>query len=296
MKIDIKRLLRSSLLMAALLPMLGACNHQDSEKPSLAVTIAPQKYLLERIVGDKYDIVTLLSASADPETYDPAVSSLMGLQKSEIFFRVGTLGFEQASLGKIAEASPDLKIVNCSVGIPLSEGTHGGPNGYDPHVWTSVRNARVMAKNMYEALVQLHPKEKEYFRHRYELLDRDLASMDSTISVMLAPSKGESFVIRHPSLTYFAKDYGLRQVSLELNGKEPTPAQMRHRLDEVRDSKAALFFIEKGHASDATRNIATSLNLPVTEISLLDYDWKENMLNVARAVAETAPDSARSGK
>ena len=296
MKINIKRFLRSLLPVVLLLPALFACDNRTDTKPSLAVTIAPQKYLLERIVGDRFDIVTLLSASADPETYDPSVSSLMGLQKSEIFFRVGTLGFEQASLGKIAESSPDLKIVNCSVGIPLAEGTHGGRNGYDPHVWTSVRNARIMAKNMYEALVQQHPKDKEYFRHRYELLDRDLASMDSTIAVMLTPSKGESFVIRHPSLTYFANDYGLRQVSLELNGKEPTPAQMKQRLDEVRDSKASLFFIEKGHSSYATRNIATTLNLPVTEISLLDYDWKENMLNVARAVAAAAPDSTRSGK
>lgn len=294
-----KRLLKTIayliVLGGSLLPM-GCKDPSTTTKPVLAVTIAPQKYLLERIVGDRYDIVTLLSASADPETYDPAVSSLMGLQKSRIFFRVGTLGFEQAALGKIAQTSPDLKIVNCSAGIPLAEGTHGGRDGYDPHVWTSVRNARVMARNMYDALVAASPADKDYFTHRYKRLDRELASIDSTMTVWLAPHRGEAFVIRHPSLTYFARDYGLDQLSLELDGKEPTPAQMKQRLDKVKQRDAQIFFIEKGHGTDATRGIASALDLPVTEISLLDYDWKENMLNVAKAIADGAADQAGEGK
>ncbi len=86
-----------SLLLLLLAGMVSACSQQDGSKPTLTVTIAPQKYLLDKITGDKYDVVSMLSANADPETYDPTVTSMMGVQKSDLFFRVGTIGFEQAA-------------------------------------------------------------------------------------------------------------------------------------------------------------------------------------------------------
>ncbi len=285
-----------SLLLLVLAGMVSACSQQDGSKPTLTVTIAPQKYLLDKITGDKYDVVSMLSANADPETYDPTVTSMMGVQKSDLFFRVGTIGFEQAALGKIAETSPDLKIVNCAAGIKLSEGTHGGPRGYDPHIWVSVRNARQMARNMYDALVEQYPKDKKYFSERYAALDRELVQLDSTLTAMLAPCRGAAFVIKHPSLTYFARDYGLNQVTIEMQGKEASPAQMRERLDAAGKAAPVVFFIEKGHDSAAVVNLAESMNLPTVEISSLDYEWKDNLLAVARAVARQSADRAVAGK
>lgn len=272
-------------VVLTLLLLVCACARRQSDRPSLAVSIAPQKYLLERIVGDRYDIVTLLSAGADPETYDPSATSLLALQKSDMFFRVGTIGFEQAALGKIAENIPGLRIVNCSAGIPLVQGTHGSDRSNDPHVWVSVKNARIMARNMYEALMKQPHADHRYFTANYNRLDSELAQLDSTLTVMLAPQRGKSFAIKHPSLSYFARDYGLNQLSLELDGKEPSPAQMQQRIDQVRQADALVFFMEKGHANDASRNIASSLGIPVVEISLLDYDWKNNIIAVASALA-----------
>ena len=282
--------------VAILICMLPSCRHENKTKSSVAVTIAPQKYLLEKIVGDRYDVVTLLSANDDPETYDPTVTSLMSLQDSKAFFRVGTLGFELAALGKITESMPDMKIVNSSEGITLLEGTHGGPRGYDPHVWTSVRNARIMARNMYNAMVRLDPKSEKYFTRRYKALDHDLQQTDSLIAARLAGAKGHTFMMRHPSLGYFARDYGLKQLTLELNGKEPTPRELRHRLDEAAGANPDVFFIEKGKGADAARSVATNMNIPVVEISLLDYDWKQNMLKVADAIATRAADKSGEGK
>lgn len=277
----------------ALVVWTTGCRRETTSRPSLAVSIAPQKYLLERITGDRYDIVTLLSAGSDPETYDPAAASLMSLQKSDIFFRVGTIGFEQAAIGKIAENMPDLRIVNCSAGIPLITGTHGSDHSFDPHVWVSVKNARVMAKNMYEAVMKNAGTNARYFTTNYHRLDADLAAMDSSLTIMLAPVKGRAFAIKHPSLSYFARDYGLKQLSLELDGKEPTPAQMKERMDWVRSSDALAFFVERGHLNGATRALASQLGLPTTEISLLDYDWNDNIMVVARALTAGAADKGK---
>ena len=291
-----RRQILSLLTFAAVVMLvIAACSKTPPKKPSLAVSIAPQKYLLEQIVGDKYDIVTLLPANSNPETYDPSVNSIMGMQKSLIFFRIGTIGFEQASIGKIAENLPELKIVNSGAGIPLAEGTHQGPRGYDPHVWSSVKNARIIARNMYDALVKNIPKDEKYFTRRYRVLDRDLAQLDSTLAAELASSRGAAFVIQHPSLTYFANDYGLRQMPLEINGKEPSASQMRTRLDEISTASPRVFFLEKGHKGSQTESLARDLNIPTAEISLLDYDWKKNLLTVARAIATHPDTTARKG-
>lgn len=273
--------------------VFAACRDRAPEKPVLAVSIEPQRYLLERIAGNKFDVVSLLSANADPELYDPSVSNLLLLQKSRIYFRVGTIGFEQASLAKISENCPDLKIVDTSAGIKRAEGTHGGPHGYDPHIWTSVRNARVMARNMYDAVVVADPKNKCYYHRQWRTLDRDLASLDTTLSALLKPYRGSSFVIKHPSLTYFARDYGLEQIPLEINGKEPSPRDMKMRMDLIKKSGPVTFFLESGHAAAPQRSLASELGIPTAEISLLQYDWKQNILSVADAIAAGAAAKAQ---
>ncbi len=153
-----------------------------------------------------------------------------------------------------------------------------------------------MARNMYDALVEQYPKDKKYFSERYAALDRELVQLDSTLTAMLAPCRGAAFVIKHPSLTYFARDYGLNQVTIEMQGKEASPAQMRERLDAAGKAAPVVFFIEKGHDSAAVVNLAESMNLPTVEISLLDYEWKDNLLAVARAVARQSADRAVAGK
>lgn len=271
-------------LLIGLLAMVAGCAREVTN-PTLAVSIAPQKWLLDKIVGDKYEVVTLLTPEANPETYDPSTGSLMALQRSKIYFRTGTIGFEQASLPKIAENFPDLRIANSGKGISFVEGTHNGPAGFDPHIWTSVRNARVMAKNMYEEVVKLDPANKAYYDRRYRNLDNELVDLDNELASRLASKKGSSFVIQHPSLSYFAKDYGLVQITLEQGGKEPTPKQMQQRLREAEKADATVFFVEKSHDSPAIRNIAEQLNLPVHEVTLLDYDWDKNLMKVADAIA-----------
>lgn len=289
-----KRLFIFPLLALSLcLALIMACQRQAPQKATLAVSIEPQRYLLERIVGSKYNIVTLLTANSDPETYDPSVSNLLALQKCDIYFRVGTIGFEQATLEKISENYPTLEIINSSKGISRAEGTHGGPHGYDPHVWTSVKNARIMAKNMYNALVIKYPKNKNLFTRQWSVLDRDLKMLDSLITEQLKPYSGKAFIIKHPSLTYFARDYNLKQIPLEINCKEPSPNDMKQRMNEINIAKPVVFFIEPGRASDTQRALANELKIPVAEISPLEHDWKKNIITVANAIANQNSDSIK---
>lgn len=268
--------------------LASACKHEQA-KPTLAVSIAPQKWILEQLVGDKYDIVTLLTPDADPERYDPQVNTFKNLQHAKLYFRVGTIGFEMASLEKLAENFPQLKVVNSSQGIKLIEGTHPGPHGRDPHIWTSVKEVRVMAKNMHDELVKTDPNEKKYYDRRFAEFNKRLDNLDAKIRAKLKDHQGEPFVITHPSLSYFAKDYGLRQISLEVAGKEPSPRQLRARQDEAKQSGAKVFIIDRAHDNKQIRNTAKQLGMDVREVSILDYDWDDSMLQIADAIAGKQP-------
>lgn len=286
------------LLLTVCLTLLGltiACAPKSSvEKRVLTVSIPPQKYMLEQIVGNKFEVNSLLAPGTNPENYDPSMTHLMGLQKSKAYFRMGNIGFEAAVLTKINENFPDLKIYNTSAGVPLLKGTHGGHGHHnhevDPHVWTSVKNAKVLASNMYKAVVELDPQNKSYYTKRYESFRDDLNALDDSIASMLANVKGETFVVWHPSLSYMARDYGLHQLSVEAEGKEASAQHFKHVIDDAKAVSPRVFFYQKEYDSRQAESLSKEIGTEMIPINLMNYDWKQEMLNIATALAPKGDD------
>ena len=260
------------------------------DKPVLTVSIPPQKYLLEQIVGEKFVVNSLLSPGTNPENYDPSMNHLIGMQNSKAYLRMGNIGFEAAALSKINDNFPDLKIYNTSAGVPLIRGTHGHHHGHhemdvDPHVWTSVKNAKIIAENMYKAMVEIDSSNKDYYQKRYEALRQDLELVDDSITRLLAPIKGETFLVWHPSLTYMARDYGLKQMSVEYEGKEATADHLKHIIDDAKAVSPKVFFYQKEYDSRQAELISKEIGTSLTPVNLMNYEWKQEMYNIANTLA-----------
>lgn len=275
-------------LCAILMMVLVCCGEKGvaEDKPTLTVSIPPQKYLLEQIVGEKFVVNSLLSPGTNPENYDPSMNHLIGMQKSMAYFRMGNIGFEAAALSKINNNFPELKIYNTSAGVPLIRGTHGHHEmDVDPHVWTSVKNAKIIASNMYDAIVELDPSNKDYYKKRYEALRRDLDVVDDSITKLLSPIKGETFLVWHPSLTYVARDYGLKQLSVEYEGKEATADHLKHIIDEAKVASPKVFFYQKEYDSRQAELISKEIGTSLIPVNLMNYEWKQEMYNIANTLA-----------
>ena len=141
-------------------------------------------------------------------------------------------------MDKLIQNNPNMKIYDNSKGISYLEGTHmhaDTPNDMnddiDPHIWSSPKRARIIVKNMYDAFVDIDPDGKEYYTRNYEKLVEEINRIDTLLTHKFAPHKGEMFAIYHPSLSYLAHDYGLRQLSVELNGKGPSAFYMKRAVD-----------------------------------------------------------------
>ena len=277
--------------IAAITILFGCNNTTTRKKPVLAVSIQPQKYLLEKIVGEKYTVTCLLAQGANPENYEPNAAHLMNLESCQAFFRIGHIGFELAISNRIKSNNPDLKVFDTSEGLTLIEGSHyvGHVDKHnheiDPHVWSSVRNVMRISQNMYNDIVELDPKNKLYYYNRFNKLASELMSLDSKIVQILDSAECKSFLVWHPSLSYFARDYGLKQISLETEGKESSIKGFKQRLDKAAADSVSVFLYQQEFDSRQAEAIGKELGVRIENINPMNYDWENEMLSTARAIA-----------
>lgn len=268
----------------------GCVGRALSDKPVITVSIQPQKYFLEHIVGDKMEVKCLLSSGSNPETYEPGMSHLVNLGKSEAYFCIGNIGFEAAIVDKVRANNPDIKIFNNAEGLSLIMGTHGHDDNsatheVDPHTWSSVKNAKIIVANMYKAVIDMDPKHKGYYAKNYDNFMTQLDSLDRRLGKMLADKRGKAFIVWHPSLSYFARDYGLNQIAIGTENKEMSVTEMQHRIDMAKGSGAKVFFFQKEFDSRQAQVVNEQIGAEMVPVNPLNYKWNEEMLIIADAIA-----------
>lgn len=277
-------------LTAIVYAMIAGCSAGHDDKV-LTVSIDPQKQILEEIVGDRLEVRTLLPQGADPESFEMTLKTRKDADNSLAYFTVGSLPFEQSVTASLARG---VTIVDCSRGITPIYGTHGHDHGdvehshnneqADPHTWTSVRNMRIMAANMLKALESIDPEGMDYYRTRYKTLDARLDSLDKAIAGQLAGAHNRSFAVWHPSLSYFARDYGLRQIAVGYENKEPSPTRLAEVINRAKHAGVNTLFVQQQYDSRQIESLNSSLRARTVIINPLDYDWQKQLQLVTSAL------------
>ena len=256
-----------------------------TEKPAgtVTVTISPYKYFVDQIAKGKVDVNVMVPNGNNPETYEPYAQQMMELSKSALYLKVGSIGFEQTWMKKLQDNAPEMKVIDTSVGIKPAK-TPGG--NIDPHVWMSCSNARIIASNILKALCELEPKHKAFFEKNYQSLLSIIDKRDSTIRESLTkdPDLVRKFVIYHPILTYFARDYQLEQLAIEEEGREPSAAQLKSLIERARKEKIRFCLIQAEFANRNTTTFIKESQTKPMDINPLQGDWNWAMQEAAAAV------------
>ena len=271
--------------------ILSACGNttQRSEKPILTVTLEPLRYFTEAIAGDNYEVVSMVPKGSSPESYDPTPQQLVNLSKSQAYFRIGYIGFEQAWMKKLEANCPNMKVYNTSKGIDLIRdkghwhGDHFHEGGVEPHVWNSTQNALIIADNIYQALCELDSPHQVDYQKRLDVLKQTIRQTDANVHTLLE-NADSTFLIYHPALSYFARDYGLKQVSIEEGGKEPSPAQLKALIETCRNENVHTIFVQQEFDQRNAQLIANELGVNIVSINPLSYDWVKEMIRIAEAL------------
>ncbi len=233
--------------------VVGCADPAARKIPVVSVSIEPQRWLLEQIVGDKMEVRSLMGNGGNPEHYEPTFSHLANLEKSVAYFQVGNLGFESAIMEKVQANNPDLPIYCVSDSIRMILDTHHHDHhkdseeclAYDPHTWSSVKNAKIMAANMLRGMKEVDADNAAYYTRNFITLSHKLDSLDLMLTEKLAPVCGGSFIVWHPSLSYFARDYGLTQLALGMENKELSVEETRSLIDRARSAGTTVFLFRK---------------------------------------------------
>lgn len=271
--------------------MLVSCGESGKRGIVVTVSIEPQRYLLEQIVGDKVAIECVLSQGNNPETFEPSLKQLMQLEQSSAYFCIGNIAFEQSLVEKAKSNNSALQVFMTAEGIEVIRGTHGEhAHGHehshevDPHTWTSVRNAMVIARNMCEAMCGIDAVNADFYKKNFEKLIADLQQLDASVSERLQHRQSDYFIVWHPSLSYFARDYGLHQISMEFEGKEMPAKMLKHEIDEAKESGANVFFYQKEFDSRQIETINAQIGARLVEVNLMNYDWKNEINKITDAL------------
>ena len=250
----------SAYLLAALL--LAACTpEQPAGENTFYVSIPPLRSIVEGIVGDDFKIEVLVPPGASPETFEPTPRQFVELNKAQLIFNVGLIDFETTLLGKVGDQA---KVVNLSRGIDLIAGSC-------PHVWTSPKALQTMAANAYEAIRNAYPDSVKY-EAGYNRLRSTLKELDIRTAEKIARSGVKYFIVYHPALTYYARDYGLRQVAIEADGKEPSAKQLTAVIRQAREDGVRRIFYQNQFPASTVEIIARDIDTEYVEIDPLDED------------------------
>ena len=167
---------------------------------------------------------------------------------------------------------------------------HHHPGGVDPHTWSSISGAKVIAKNTLDAFVSLDPENKEYYQANYEQLTKEIGETEKTVSSLLHSLDNKTFIIYHPALTYLANEYGLTQLCIEMDGKEPSPAQLKELVETAREHNAKVVFIQREFDQKNAELIAKETGCRLIPINPLDYDWGKEMIHIAKSLVDGQAD------
>ncbi len=272
--------------------ILFACQPKTKETSNLvSVSILPQKYFVEQIAGNLLQVNVLVPPGSSPHNYEVLPSQMKDLAKSKAWLQIGLLTFEDAWKGKLADINKDLQIVNCSEGIlPLAgddhhEEGHEHAGAFDPHVWLAPTEVKTLAQNTLKTLTKSFPEHAPEFEKNYSRFILKIDSLSAQIDQKLGSLKNRNILIFHPALAYYARQFKLEQIPLELDGKEPSPKHMKDIVDLAHQQNIHVIFIQKEFDSAFAKQMAQEINGEVLVIDPLDYNWEKQMLDITEKIA-----------
>ncbi|MGB9940329.1 metal ABC transporter solute-binding protein, Zn/Mn family [Methanosarcina sp.] len=278
---------------------------ESGEPIVVAVSVLPQAEFVEKVGGDKIKTVVVIPPGADPHTYEPSPRELGEVSQARMYVTVGVdMPFEKVWIDRFESINSETLIINSSNGIKLKElaahehdegegaEEHAGEleadheeTGLDPHIWTSPANAKIMVENVYEGLAKIDPGNETYYAQNRDAYLKELDALDARIREKLEGKKERNFMVYHPSWGYFAADYNLTMIPVEIEGKEPSAQDLAELVDLAKEKQVKVIFVQSQFSTRSAQAVAEEIGGEVIAVDPLAKDYIANMDNVSDVFA-----------
>lgn len=294
-------------LLIGLWPGLSFCGEGGAGgKVNVFVGIEPIAYFVERVGGPLVQVSVLVGPGQDPHTFEPTPKLMAKLARAKVFFNLG-FPFEETLVKKLGATFKNAEIVNIQKGIELrpvdeKDGDHhvGEEHGHaheadalDRHTWLDPQLAKIQAGTIADTLIQVDPKNRQMYEANLKNFRADLDRIHEQLKEALAPVKGKSFFVFHPAFGYFAREYGLRQVAVEIEGKEPTARQLARLIKNAKEHDVKVIFVQPQFPKKNAENLAESIGGAVVPIDDLARDYVTNLEEIAKKLKSALQSQSR---
>jgi zinc transport system substrate-binding protein len=258
------------IAMLAVVVISRAREAETTDKIGVVVTILPQAEFVESVGGEKVSVTVMVPPGHDPHSYAPAFSQLAAVKRAKLYVEVGSgIDFELSYMDSIVGANRNMLVVNCSKGIELVEN--------DPHIWLSPRNAKIMVEDICDGLIRVDPQNREYYIQNENEYLAKLDRLDTDMIGNVTGIANRWFIVFHPAWGYFARDYNLTQLAIEIEGKAPSPKDVANVVQEAKEHNIKVVFASPEFDIKSAQTIAEAIGGRVAVIDPLAGDYIDNM-------------------
>ena len=269
----------ASLLQILFFPVKGW-----TEPIPIFVSITPQKYFVERIGGNDVKVEVMVKPGESPATFNPNPKKMSRLANSKLYFSIG-VPFERIWISRLKAIQPDLKFISLNQNLSSKIKSGHSQDKQDTHIWLSPLLVKKMVTGIEVALSKEKPERAEFFKINHIALAQELDILDQEIRDILANGKTRSFMVFHPAWSYFAEAYGLEQISIEHNGKEPGPRTLQEIINRGKKFNIKTIFVQKQFGLSVAKKIAKMIGATIQEMDPLAENYFENMRQTAKAIS-----------
>ena len=271
--------------MASLITGTASSCRMETESTAkrieVVVTILPQVEFVESIGGDNIAVTVMVPPGASPHTYEPTPSQMAALSRAKMYAKVGSgIDFELVWMDKLVDANKNMTVIDCSQGIELQEPVGDGEHKHqalDPHIWMSPHNTSIMVQNIARGLILVDPDGRNYYEQNRDAYLDQLSQLDRDIRAALSAVSMKAFMVYHPSLGYFARDYSLIILPIEEEGKEPTPASLAYLIEQAKELNITTIFASPQFNPQSAQVIANEIHGEVLFIDPLAREYIANL-------------------
>ena len=254
--------------------------------PKVIVSVPPYVYFVKKIAEDTVDVQAMIPPNSNPHLFEPTPHQITLATHADIWFKIGE-AFEKYLIDFLKRNNSMLVMSDLREQIeliPYEQSQclcHDHIDFKDVHIWTSPRLAKTQAKTIANVLIEKYPENKELYSKNLSSFLLELDLLDIEINQKLSSLKGSSFLISHPAFGYFCKDYGIHQVSIEYQGKDPTLKKLSGIFEEAKEKNIKKVFVQAQYNNKGASFIAEKMGLGVEFVDPYSVDYAENLKNFA---------------
>lgn len=247
----------------------------EEKNPSIATTVYPVQYLVERIGGDD---VTVSNITENTMIQRAQIKSSFQdiLKDSDALFYIGGLEpYMDLYVDDIRDTGVDMVDLATKSAIYKFErytsttidGITAGTEGpyyegeefanldtydADPMLWMDPVAMTSMASDIRDYLVQKYPQYKDIFDENYDALELDLARLEADFQAIPDGKMNISFVSMTPSFGNWQKSYGIKvyPITLSKYGALPTSDQLTAMKKRIKSDHMRYIAIEQNLSED----------------------------------------------